>query len=250
MEIQSINQPLVVCAPGCNGTAACGDVGVDAIFQMPAVDNLRLDADGIGDEGVEYIAYRIVRSPTDLCNHIRRILLQDDIGDSDDLYAALLDLFIVLEKKGFALRKRVLEGAKSHLSNQQYRGLSACLKSDHVQCDELPASASSMLAKGLIGNCRLVEAVHDETELVRDPLIQAREHIEYCQIDQARAVLEQAILQQPQRIELHTDLLEIYQSTRDRDAFLTFWQRLNDSENPAPDVWQATADVFPASGSL
>jgi hypothetical protein len=250
MERESINRPLVVCAAGQEGAGDSDDVRLDVAFQMPAVRNLRLAPDCIGDEGIEYIDYRIVRSPKDLCNHVRRILLQHDMGDPDALYAALLDLFIVLENKGFALRRRVLEGARSRLSAQQYRTLSACMNSDQVQCDRLPAPPDSMLAKGLIGSRSLVEAADNENESVRDPLIEAQEYIEYCQVDQARVLLEQAILDQPQRMELHSELLDIYRSTRDRASFLVFWRRLNDVDNPAPDVWEAAADSFVASGSL
>jgi len=249
MEIESINRPLVVRAAGNEGVGDSDDVRLDAAFQMSAVRHLRLTPNRIGDEGIEYIAYHIVRSPMDLCNHVRRIVLQYDMRDSEGLYAALLDLFIVLENKGFDLRRRVLGGARSRLTLQQYRTLYACLNSDQVQCDRLPAPPDSMLAKGLIGSRSLVEAADNENESARDPLIEAREYIEYCQVDQARALLEQAILDQPQRMELHTELLEIYRSTRDRASFLAFWRRLNEIDNSAPDVWETAADSFFASGS-
>jgi len=249
MEIESINRPLVVGTAGGEGPRDSDDVRLDAAFQMSGVRHLRLAPDRIGKEGIEYIAYRIVRSPMDLCNHVRRIMLQHDMGDSDGLYAALLDLFIVLENKGFELRRRVLEGARNRLTEQQYRRLSACLNSDQVQCDRLPAPPDSMLAKGLIGTRTLVEAADDDNESARDPLIEAREYIEYSQVDQARALLEQAILDQPERTELHSELLEIYRSTRDRASFLAFWRRLNAVENPAADVWEAAADSFFVSES-
>jgi hypothetical protein len=250
MDIESFNRPLVVCAAGREATGDSDDVRLDAAFQMPAVRSLRLAPERIGDDGMEYITYRIVRSPKDLRNHVRRIVLQHDIGDSEALYAALLDLFIVLGNKGRALRKRVLDGARSRLGIQQYRALSACLDSDSVRCNGLPAPPDSMLAAGVIGMQKLVEAVDGENESTRDPLIEARDHIEYCQLEQAQAVLEQAIMDQPQRLELHEELLEIYRSTRDEASLLAFWRRLNDVHGSAPDLWQTAADSFSAGEAV
>ena len=246
MDIESIDRPLVVCAADGNAAGKGGDVRLDAAFQMPAVRSLRLAPERIGDDGIEYITYRIVRSPNDLRNHVRRIVLQHDVGESEALYAALLDLFIVLGDKGRALRKRVLEGVQSRLGKQQYRVLSACLDSGSVESSGLSAPPDSMLAAGLIGRRKLVEAVDGDREVMRDPLIEAREYIEYCQLEQAQALLEQAVLNQPERLELHEELLVIYRSTRDKDSLLAFWRRLNEVHGSVPDIWQAAADSFSA----
>jgi Tfp pilus assembly protein PilF len=75
-------------------------------------------------------------------------------------------------------------------------------------------------------------------------LQEAQEHLEYGQIDEAREVLEAAILKDPQRPELHQDLLEIYRSTRAKEAFQSMRERIDTDSNPAAAAWQALADLF------
>ena len=47
----------------------------------------------------------------------------------------------------------------------------------------------------------------------------ARDYIEYSQLDEAKHVLEMAILEQPERLEIHYELLTLYQSMRDSAGF-------------------------------
>jgi hypothetical protein len=79
---------------------------------------------------------------------------------------------------------------------------------------------------------------------IQDPLQEAREHLEYGQLEEARQVLESAILAQPLRLDLHRDLLEIYRRSQAREAFLTMQRRLNIQTHPLADAWHAVADFF------
>jgi hypothetical protein len=71
----------------------------------------------------------------------------------------------------------------------------------------------------------------------RDPLLEAREHIEYSQLAEARTVLEEALPRQPSRIELHAELLLLYRATGDLDNFLRTREKLQQVVDSLPAIW-------------
>ena len=58
---------------------------------------------------------------------------------------------------------------------------------------------------------------------------------------QARIVLEQAILEDPERKELHEELLEIYKSIGDDRIGNEFVSKLNGIGNPYSELWSASS---------
>ena len=67
-------------------------------------------------------------------------------------------------------------------------------------------------------------------------------------MDTARCILEAAVLAQPERVELHNDLLEIYQRTKDRENFLDMHRKLKAVRNPVADSWELMAASFGDGG--
>ncbi|MCI0655084.1 MAG: hypothetical protein L0Y39_11490, partial [Methylococcaceae bacterium] len=180
-----------------------------------------------------------------LLSHMRRILLQDKMGDSENLYAALLDLFIALGSKGESLRSRLLRQYRSKLGGDRYMALSHTLKSGTTD-ERSPYSRASVLAKGITGTCSLIRPVIDAGAGVdvRDPLQQARDYLEYCQIDEARMVLERAVLENPERMDIQTELLELYQAGRDLENFKKLYRELMDSGIPLAADWSAVSELL------
>ncbi|MCI0734090.1 MAG: hypothetical protein L0Y38_09760, partial [Methylococcaceae bacterium] len=79
---------------------------------------------------------------------------------------------------------------------------------------------------------------------VRDPLQQARDYLEYCQIDEARMVLERAVLENPERMDIQTELLELYQAGRDLENFKKLYRELMDSGIPLAADWSAVSELL------
>ena len=77
-----------------------------------------------------------------------------------------------------------------------------------------------------------------------DPLQVARDYIEYSQLEEAVKVLEQAIIDDPQRTELHADLIELYQSTADYNAFNKMQLALEKVNHPMQAQWDALNSYF------
>jgi hypothetical protein len=191
----------------------------------------------------DYFSHCVAREPLDLRSHVRRIFLAHEHGSTVDLFGALVDLFIALGKKGLNLRKRMLELSKGKLQSHEYGQLRDALIGG---LDELGITfvPGAMLCRGVEGAMALVESSIKKPIAVRDPLMEAREYLEYSQLDEARNVLEYAVMQEPGRSELHKELLDIYRSTRDRDSFARMFQKLDGESNPMRKEWRELAEFL------
>lgn len=237
----------VVNTTGGSERADLNEVEMDAAFQVPETGDLRLEK--AGESTLDYLTHQVARLPVDLRNHCRRIILQYDLGGPDELYSSLLDLFFVLGDRGHGLRKRMLEGAKSRLSKEQYTSLLNCLDDDVYSVKSLPTASASVLSKGIVGVRLVVEKTAESDREVSPiqsagPLAEARVCLEYSQITEAQTILENALQKQPDEIEIHMELLEIYRSTRDKESFLTAFEQIDPARNPVPDAWEKVANFL------
>lgn len=216
----------------------------DATFLISGNTQLQINVPAVCDKAVEYLDHAVTRTKNDLRSHVQRIYLHVDRKDADAVYGALLDLFIVLKERGRPLRERMLNASRTVLDEERYRSLMLRLGVGIKATDALPPSRTSLLNKGLTGTNQLVLKLESRETSRQDPLQEARDHLEYGQLDEARQVLEAAILREPLRPELHHDLLEIYKSTHARESFLAMHRQLCVDTNPVADAWQALAAFF------
>ncbi|MDO9238737.1 MAG: hypothetical protein Q7U30_01885, partial [Methylicorpusculum sp.] len=77
-----------------------------------------------------------------------------------------------------------------------------------------------------------------------DPLLLARDCIEYSQLDEAQKLLETAIVEYPGRLELHQELTALYRSTRNLDRFNEMNSKLIASDITLPECWQQLEVYF------
>lgn len=191
----------------------------------------------------DYFCHCVSRNPHDLLSHVRRIYFIYEYEPESEMFPAVLDLFIALGGKGLALRKRMLALAKSRLAIGHYKLLLDALVSG-VDERQIGPVSGAFLQGGVEGSLTLVRVGSQATDGPRDPLVEAREFLEYSQLDEARILLEEAILLTPQRLELHEELLDIYRSTRDEMSFFQMLEELDGIENPALEKWQGLAEFF------
>lgn len=224
------------------------DASIDFEFAGVDMTGLYLDSSDLGETTLtrarESLAFRVARTPSDLANHLRRIRLNFDVGNFEDLYASLLDLFLVLKDNGHSLRLRLVKAAKPNLRDEHYGALMEILNAGYGDRESFPATRFSMLRKGLQGTSTLVSVKSNTPKTVRDPLDEARECIEYSQIEEARLILESALLTNPDRREIHVDLLEIYRVSRDQSNFKKMKEKLESLVNPYLEIWQETVEYF------
>ncbi|MCG6863509.1 MAG: hypothetical protein LJE70_19960 [Chromatiaceae bacterium] len=110
--------------------------------------------------------------------------------------------------------------------------------------DRVPLSSESILGKGIRGTTRLVERIGTDETSDLDPLTEARSRLEYGQVDEARRVLEEAVLQYPMRGDLHRELLEIYVHSRDYTHFSAMLEALRSAGSPVPSAWRRLASAL------
>lgn len=224
----------------------CGDTerGLDLLDLAEPVflieDSPELDplCSGTADAIADYLAHSIVAAPDNLLRHTQRIFHHYRQNDHDGLYAALLDLFIVLGQKGRELRSRLLNGARHCLRKDGYARLDHWLRSGLApHWNELPLVNRSVLTPGITGLLDLVRVSVDILDGSRDPLVEAREHIEYSQLDQAQTVLEEALFCEPHRTDLQTELLLLYRATGDLDRLSRTREKLQQIADSLPAIW-------------
>lgn len=217
---------------------------LDVAFRISNNPRLRLKSVTWQDKATDYLDHAITRSSTDLKSHVQRVYLQIEKQDIDGSFGALLDLFVSLNQQGRPLRQRMLEAARNVLSESHYAFLESRLDRGIVRTDSVPSSHTSLLTQYFSGTNQLVTKQLAPSQSYGDPLDEARDYIEYGQIDEAITVLESAIVKAPDRTEIHLDLLEIYKRTNACKPFQEMWHRLDSSNNPVTDAWQELAVFF------
>lgn len=174
------------------------------------------DEDGREEKIQENLVYQITRQPGNLLCHLRRIYACYQQDRSEQLYAALIDLLTVLEKKGQSLSRRVVYAAGKKLNREQFELLRDYLAGDEEQ--HRLDNDFTVLVQELIGRQHLLDkepvakSEHDCMQLAQD-------YIEYSQLDEALAVLEQGLSETPDREDIQGQLLELYKVTGDEARF-------------------------------
>ena len=210
----------------------------DLAFMVDTATQIKLRDFNTAQSATDQLAQAVAADPSNLIVHTRRIYLHFQQGDHEGLYSALKDLFLVLGQRGLPIRSRLLHGARLHLTAPHYQALEACLGENRgwVESD-LPAATQSLMCDGVEGHFKLVTLTDASDKEARDPLTDAREFIEFSQIEQARDLLEKGVLEQPEREDLQQELLSLYRASRDQDSFLAMRANLERILDTLPQCW-------------
>ncbi len=188
----------------------------------------------------------IYHTPSKLLNHVgrinHRINEQIKLQQPEALYAALLDLFIVLEQNGREIREKMLNKAQAVLKPQKFEFLQQQLDQGIAQLEFTPQSDTSMLIEDFLSDDEMVHASGSEL----DTLQIARDLLEHGQIDSARSVLESAVINGEVTLAVHQDLLDIYRQTNDNDNFSRVLKQQDKNGYTAPQIWHDLIAFFDA----
>jgi hypothetical protein len=202
---------------------------------------------------LNYLVVSVSRQPRNLVTHIQRICLCYQRNMSDHLYGAMVDFFSVLNGHGDDFGARLLNKVQPKLLASHAYLLSQYLQDRDIVSLYLVQSSFTVLGKGLLGTSQLMTKLVEENAYdhsLQDPLIVARDYIEYSQFQEAKSVLESAILAAPTREELHLDLLELYKSLQDVSGFLGMYELLTQQGNFFPEIWDELKAFFSAKNML
>jgi len=210
-------------------------------FMMENLRSVNVGPILVSDDLTEYFAHQVARFPNNLLRHTQRVFFHFGNHDDEGLYSALLDLFLALKERGRALRARLLGGSKSRLSPDRFDALARCI-AEPITETELPRGSLSVLSQGLTGILPVVREERGSADSGREALVEAREYIEYFQLDEARALLESAVLADPQRDDLQQELLALYLATNDMEGLRNTRNQLSQLLDPLPEHWLAFDD--------
>jgi hypothetical protein len=185
------------------------------------------------------LTYKVSLKPKDLLTHLRRIYCCYQNRFTIPLYAALLDLLIVLNGKGQQLSLRLISGCSSRLEPRFF----SALKTAYKFPERLPSNSYSLFATGHVGSTHLVDYSH-HGHVERDFLTLAHDYIEYSQLNEAMEILEQGLQIEPEHRDAQSVLLQLYKSTDSRDRFSSQYQLLLDSKAMLIEGWLALQQFF------
>ena len=84
----------------------------------------------------------------------------------------------------------------------------------------------------------------EKEEKEDDPLAIALDYIEYSQLDEAKQVLEEAILVRPERLDLRQELIDLYRLTGDSNGFHQMLAKLTRLGISITDDWNQLNNYF------
>lgn len=97
------------------------------------------------------LSFQIGRKPEDLVLHMQRIQYFIDLKLNGATFAALVDLFIVLKKRGKGFRSKMLESSRPVINSDQYSFLSDHFSTGLSQWSVIAGLKGSVLHAGLLG---------------------------------------------------------------------------------------------------
>ena len=213
----------------------------DPVFLFGNLKSYQLDFDFTHNNALEFLCYQIARKPKDLINHVRRIhyCFRENLNDA--LYAAIIDLFSVLKGKEAAkFGFRMYRGVKSKLTENQRAELEKLLSGSFIKLNEWPLTRYSVLSRGMQGVAVIYQsgkATSSHSAKTKDPLSLAQDYIEFSQLTEAREVLETALLETPERVDLAMELIQLYKSTRDIENFELFYNKISELGSSLQESW-------------
>ena len=152
---------------------------------------------------LEYLLYLITQNAKNLIAHTQRIFFCYRENLPDHLVAALVDLTIALGERGTTLKRRMLVGAKAKLNDGQWR----LVQNAGQPGQPLPTVPFTLLTTGSIGTIQVVKQSAVLQSNRPDALSLALDYINYSQLDEAKTVLESAILEESRKEDLQLEFI-------------------------------------------
>ena len=212
--------------------------------------NLLICPQGLStDRYLSHINYRILQTPANLTDHVRKIhLFQQENLNQRLLVAALADLFFVLKQSGYALRKRLLLTSRELIDSKVFDHLVDKLKSGNLSMSEnwLSGFPTLLVEKPVLEIVRRQDQGSRGTTDDKDnAMLLADEYIENSQINLAIETLEEAVLKESGDDKPAELLIQLYRQTAEFDRFRDFLHKLEQVQDETlPDCWQLASIEF------
>jgi hypothetical protein len=208
-------------------------------------EDKEIDLFGFTKEQVlDSILSALFTTPKCLQTHLKRIHFCYQQNLSEELFAALIDFLVILKGKGLQVGHRMVNGAKAKLTPEDYKTLKETLALPENEIQWVKGNLYSIFTQGLIGTPVLIHKETKKHYLDHDPLMIARDYVAYSQLEMAMKTLEEAIVQDVEKMELQHELLELYKLTRSKELFLKMHHSIKDHPNFRPSAWDKLTAFF------
>jgi hypothetical protein len=191
----------------------------ETAFHLPKQSTLYVRTQNCELRAREHFCHQVARTPLDFRVHVQRINFEVRRKENQAIYSALLDLYIALGSQGSSIRNRMLEKTRPFLYPEQKSFFETNVQNGVSSEDVAPEAKFSVLTKSVAGRFTFIEKVEEPTQDTQSALELANEHIEFGQIDQAIAVLEQSISAERACIEEQKLLIDVHRHLRQRYVF-------------------------------
>lgn len=206
-------------------------MSADVGFVLPGRKHLHHAGRGLDvEETSRWFAFRVARQPHELRCHVQRILHLHDKGTPNQLAGGLVDLYLVLGKRGYGLRRHMLERCSDRLDEVVAQWLQLKLQPGLDPHEAIPPDLGSVLSCGTSGNTcfsiaddRTGEASPDfaigmDDSTIQDLLSQASDHILEGRTDSGRDLLSLGLKKWPSDPMLFTALRKLEHFLDEADA--------------------------------
>ncbi len=219
----------------------------ELVFLIQSADENTLQFPFTHKEFWDFQSHRVSRQPNKLIFHLQRIYYCYFENMPEHLYASLVDLAIVLKGKKDGINKRMYLGARKALNEPHRVEFDRFFSQEEYREYDLPLNNYSVLGKGQLSNRPLlvIEQTNNQAQQAQyDPLMLARDYIEYSQLDEARVVLEQAVTENPDNRDYHEELLGLYKSTRDKENYFKMYEQVKGQGSALLTHWEQLLPLF------
>jgi hypothetical protein len=209
---------------------------IDPVFAYLRAGRLECPAGVDPITAWRHLSGQVARDPLDVEAHVRRVLLACRPPLAERIFGALVDLFLAFGDRARGLRRLLLDQAEPWLDPQDAHLLRIHLDSGLPRTVRLPVQDWSLFDNAVLGTAAMVDL--QRREVAREtPFQQAMSLLEYGDLDGARGMLEEALLDAPQDDEVLRELLAIYRHSRDDAAKASMAERLVARHGAVPAGW-------------
>lgn len=209
---------------------------IDPAFAYPAGGSLHVHPAADPQSVWRHLSSLVARDPLDLESQVRRVVQAVDNGDATHAWSALIDLFLALGPRCRSLRSDMLDRARPLLAPEDVDFLRRSLDAGLLPGADLPLGSQSILDAGLIGHVGMIR--HERVQAVEQSVAeQAAALLDQGDLDAARSLLEDALVQNPDDEAVSRELLAIYRHSRDNQAVAAMRDRLTARHGKVPASW-------------
>ena len=171
------------------------------------------------DTAWHFYSHSIRRNPNDLALHTHRVFFAMQHKDAELLAGSLHDLFYVLKDAGTNLRIRLLKASMPYLDKKDTLYFAMWIKTGIKKGMGYQWVKGSVLSDGLHGpDMPLININKNESENPKlSPLEEARSCMEFGQLDVAKKILEDALIEDSENEQLLEELAYLEQYSKSRE---------------------------------